>query len=570
MSDENKTFEDPAYTESAAVDLALLPLLEQMLNGVAYCRMLYKEEQPIDFIYVYTNPAFEQLTGLKKVTGKRVSEVIPTIRQSDPELFKIYGCVAAGGAPVKFETYLHALGMWFSLSVYSPKHEYFVAIFDVTTERKLTLEKLKRSEETYRTLFETVAHGVVYQNKNGHIISANPAAEHILGLSLDQMQGRTSMDPRWGAIHEDGTPYLGELHPTMIAIKTGKPVYDVVMGIKQPKLEQPVWIKVYATPILKKGTEEVDYAYSTFEDITDRKRNEEAIRENSLRLKTILDNLFTYVALLDSNGVVEEINKATLERTGYRREEIIGQYFCDAPLWNYNDEVRSQLIAAINAAKLGKSSRYDVVVKLNDELVPIDFQISPVLDNSGQIIGLLPTAVDITERKFLEEELKRQAHLDYLTELPNRRRFMEQCKVELSRSQRYDLTLSILMLDIDKFKSINDIYGHQAGDLVLKKLALIFQKVLRNIDIAGRMGGEEFAIILPETDIEEALLIAERLREIICATEVCLANGLNIDFTVSIGIATLVDNNTNIEILVNEADKALYRAKQAGRNKVCT
>jgi diguanylate cyclase (GGDEF)-like protein len=140
----------------------------------------------------------------------------------------------------------------------------------------------------------------------------------------------------------------------------------------------------------------------------------------------------------------------------------------------------------------------------------------------------------------------------------------------MSRTQRYDNTFSILMLDIDHFKQINDAHGHQAGDLVLKRLSMIFQEVLRNVDIAGRLGGEEFAIALPETGIEKAVEVAERLREIISSTEVSLPAGLQIHFTVSIGIAALVDKNANIETLLYEADKALYRAKQTGRNKVCT
>jgi diguanylate cyclase (GGDEF)-like protein len=126
------------------------------------------------------------------------------------------------------------------------------------------------------------------------------------------------------------------------------------------------------------------------------------------------------------------------------------------------------------------------------------------------------------------------------------------------------------MLDIDHFKKINDTYGHQSGDLVLASVASTFQEVLRNVDISGRLGGEEFAVILPETGIEKATEVAERLREIISADKVTLTDGIEINYTVSIGVATLIEKTSNINMLLNEADKALYKAKQTGRNRVCS
>ena len=111
-------------------------LIEHMLNGVAYCKMLYQDGKPCDFIYLYVNPAFEQLTGLKNVAGKHVSEVIPNIREKDSLLLEIYSRVAQGGEPERFETFLESLKMWFWVSVYSPKPDHFVAIFDVITEQK--------------------------------------------------------------------------------------------------------------------------------------------------------------------------------------------------------------------------------------------------------------------------------------------------------------------------------------------------------------------------------------------------------------------------------------------------
>lgn len=120
-------------------------LFENMLNGFAHCKMLYSEGQPQDFTYISVNSAFEALTGLKNVTGKNVSEVIPGIRQTDPKLFELYSRVALSGIPEKIEIYVEALKMWFSIGVYSPQKEYFVAIFDVITERKRAEEELKKT-----------------------------------------------------------------------------------------------------------------------------------------------------------------------------------------------------------------------------------------------------------------------------------------------------------------------------------------------------------------------------------------------------------------------------------------
>jgi len=145
-------------------------LFENMLGGFAYCKMLYDEQdRPVDFVYLDVNSAFERLTGMEKVLGKRVSEVIPGIKESSPELFEIYSRVALTGKPERFEIDFKPLARWLSISVYSTRKGYFVAVFDDITERKRAEEVLKDSEERYRTAIEYSNDGVAIVRKDFHL-----------------------------------------------------------------------------------------------------------------------------------------------------------------------------------------------------------------------------------------------------------------------------------------------------------------------------------------------------------------------------------------------------------------
>ena len=175
------------------------------------------------------------------------------------------------------------------------------------TEGSEEYQRLRESEEKYRSLFKSMLLGVVYQDNNGLIISANPAAEEILGLSIDQMQGRTSTDPRWKSINENGSDFPGESHPAMIALKTGEKVENVIMGVFDPKTEQTRWININATPQYKNGEIKPFQVYTTFEDITERVEREklsDALNKVNANLNSSLD----YNTIM--NSIVEDGAKA--------------------------------------------------------------------------------------------------------------------------------------------------------------------------------------------------------------------------------------------------------------------
>jgi PAS domain S-box-containing protein len=184
-------------------------LFDNMLEGFAYCRMLFENDQPKDFVYLDVNAAFERLTGLKNVVGKKVSEVIPGIHVSNPELFEIYGRVALSGKPERFETYVVPLDDWFSVSVYSPEKECFVAVFDVITQRKQAEEKLRELSRKIELIINSAGDGIYGLDMDGKVTFINSAGARMLGWDQKELIGKSS-HATWHHSRPDKTPFSEE------------------------------------------------------------------------------------------------------------------------------------------------------------------------------------------------------------------------------------------------------------------------------------------------------------------------------------------------------------------------
>lgn len=192
------------------------------------------------------------------------------------------------------------------------------------------------------------------------------------------------------------------------------------------------------------------------------------------------------------------------------------------------------------------------------------------LDVSNKFQGSIVAIEDITNRKKMEKELEKLAATDPLTGAKNRRSFLQLFEQEISRFQRYQKPFGLLILDIDHFKIINDTHGHDAGDKVLKNLVVESMSVLRDSDIFARWGGEEFIILLPESNIHEASTVAERLRSKLSKVEISSKDETLIKYTVSIGLRVVNREETDVHVnkIIREADESLYTAKRRGRNRV--
>lgn len=212
----------------------------------------------------------------------------------------------------------------------------------------------------------------------------------------------------------------------------------------------------------------------------------------------------------------------------------------------------------------------DIEIALTENSSPLFFQLTlqPLFDREKRRIGSLITLSDITRQKKLMYELEQIATIDELTGIHNRRHLLLQSKIEMRRSKRTGRPMSLLMMDLDHFKSINDTWGHHCGDLVLKKFVTAVKQNIREIDIFGRYGGEEFIIVLPETNSPVAVKTANRICRIVADLPIDVEDR-TIWLTVSIGVSGTQDlKSPSVEALLQSADKALYTAKRKGRNRV--
>lgn len=301
--------------------------------------------------------------------------------------------------------------------------------------------------------------------------------------------------------------------------------------------------------------------------------SEDALKKNEKQLRLIADGITGLICYIDNNEVYQFCNIHYATRYNNTPSQIIGKRVIDI----VGEEKYYQIKEHIDSALQGGRRTFESQDTNNGQHTYYLANFIPHIDDKRCIQGYFVISYDITRQKLNEISLKKKTleleHLsntDALTGVHNRRFFSERIEDEIKRTKRYDKKLSLLMLDLDHFKNINDQYGHNTGDKVLTIVSKILKHSLRSIDVVTRYGGEEFSIMLPETDIQSATVVAEKLRHIIEEAHIPIDSKTRIDFTCSIGVAQYSPNIRNSETFIAIADEALYRAKREGRNRVIT
>jgi diguanylate cyclase (GGDEF)-like protein/PAS domain S-box-containing protein len=440
-------------------------------------------------------------------------------------------------------------------------------MIDITMRKKVE-EMYLKTDAQYHLLAENTSDMIWIYNMEDDVFEyVSLSFERLTGYTVDEImhQGLSIlMTP------DSLMKYKSTLQKMIVRLKQEQMEYYTDIIKFSCRDGTSLWVEVNTKFLYNRITGHLELVGVT-RDITERKIAEEKLFESQERYKRIVTGVtdYLYTVKVENGKAVETIHhEGCFAITGYTPEE----FKANPGLWieMVFPEEREMITERFSQILKGKNlPPAEHRINCKDGTVRwISNSAITKCDQGGMLTSYEGVIKDITERKNLENELRLQAHTDPLTGISNRRHFNERVETELRRNLRYPGESVFLMLDIDHFKNINDTFGHAMGDVALQKMVKTCQEILRITDIIGRVGGEEFAILLVRTDIKEGLLIAERLRKGIEDTEIIAEPATRIPLTVSIGVTRHRSVNETLPELMDRSDQALYQAKETGRNRI--
>ncbi len=399
-------------------------------------------------------------------------------------------------------------------------------------------------------------------NAAGEITLWNEAAERISGYCRDEVLDHARV---WEWLYPDPT------YRQWVVSKAR----SIIEGVEAVQLETCIRtnngdereLEWYSRQ-LRDADGQVIGAVAFGIDVTLMRSTQRTLQERERELSALIDNLpgMAYRCLDDETATMTFISRGCAELTGYTDDELTASSHCS--FWDLLVDPAdrdSYLMQQRIASGQRFSLEYRIRRRDGEVVWVLERGCAVVIDDQPLIEGII---LDITERKRMEQQLEWLATRDQLTGLYNRRTMDERLRDELARAQRYNRPVSVLWLDLDNFKRVNDHYGHQVGDEVLRHLTRRLQDAIRDNDLLARYGGEELIVAMPEVGLEGALEAAERIRGIVARDAYDASEGTTIRLTVSIGVAAYPEHGHDMDTLYRAADDAMYQGKQAGRNTV--
>lgn len=421
--------------------------------------------------------------------------------------------------------------------------------------------EIDQSRQNMELIFNTSPEAVfITRLDNGHFINVNEGFSRITGYAPQEVIGKCMID-----LNLWNNP--AELNRIVEELEVEGYIEGLEFNFR--KKDSRVFVGLLSARLI--FIQDEPHMISIIHDITPRIQAETALKESEKRYRLLADHVNDVIWTLSLDNKFTYISPSIFNMRGYTPDEAIQQTLaeavCPGSLKNMSNLIEKALSQAYPHQTI-PTEYYEVEQPCNGGGSVWTEQTARVIfDEEGNAISLVGISRDITERRNLKEWLQRQATIDELTGVINRRQFLKVALSELKRAQRLNHPLSVIMIDIDYFKKINDTYGHAGGDHALLTFAKICQENIREIDFFGRLGGDEFAMLLPETKKDQAHITIDRIREALFNEEIDIS-GQAVSLTISCGIACMEGQKWSLTELLEKADQALYHAKEAGRNCV--
>lgn len=543
-------------------------VFEYMLSGVAYGKVLHCNGIPYDFIFLYTNPAFQKQLGRPAINGQRASELFPDIYDANPEMLTKLTQVSASAPPQHFKIYLKALKEWLSVQMFSPKSDHFFVIFEKITRRVLIEQHYHRLLNEQKVMLDSHIVGIA-KIRDRKFIWVNQAYESLLGYPSNELIGQSTR-----IFYLSDQDYVEAGKVAFEVLDKGLVYRAEVQLVK--KDGSLIWFAFHAELLEPYKSDMLIMLI----DITHKKEMDLKLLAVSNELEDLYENAPCGYHSIGVDGTFQKINATELDWLGVTREEVVGKMKPTDFFTSEGKEIFARLFPQLKEEEHIENIQVQLVPKSGITRW-VSVSASIIKDGQGKFLSTRTVMYDISAIKEMEEQVRQHAFYDALTHLPNRHLLEDRLSQALSASERSHCYGALLFLDLDNFKPLNDSHGHSMGDLLLVEVAQRLKKCVREVDTVSRFGGDEFVIILNELSadktesIKRAMKVAKKIQRVLirpyCLTQekedelkFCVKHTCS----ASMGISLFVDNAKPQAELLKQADSAMYCAKKNGKNSI--